>query len=139
VQFYLNGNAVGSAVPINSSGVATLSQAQVNLSAGSYPVKAIFSSTNANFAGSSGSTTQAVTQENAFILYSGDTIAQVGTTLNLRATVWDSAAAGYPGVNPMLHAGRWWEELLQRKLSPHGCGVFAAYPGCTPRIDSQFW
>jgi hypothetical protein len=41
-----------------------------------------------------------VTQENAFILYSGDTIAQVGTSLNLRATLWDSAAAGYPGVNP---------------------------------------
>jgi len=41
-----------------------------------------------------------VTQENAFVLYSGDTIAQVGTILNLRATVWDSAAAGYPGVNP---------------------------------------
>jgi len=100
VQFYLNGNAVGSPVAINSSGVATLPQTQVNLSAGSYPVKAVFSSTNANFAGTTGTTTQTVAQENAFILYSGDTIAQVGTTLNLRATVWDSAAAGYPGVNP---------------------------------------
>jgi hypothetical protein len=100
VQFYLNGNAVGSAVPINASGVATLSQVQIKLSAGSYPVKAVFSSTNANFAGSTGTTTETVTQENAFILYSGDTIAQVGTPLNLRATVWDSAAAGYPGVNP---------------------------------------
>jgi hypothetical protein len=100
VQFSLNGGTVGSAVPINSSGVATLSQVQVNLSAGSYPVKAVFSSTNANFAGSSSSATQIVSQENAFILYSGDTIAQVGSSLTLRATVWDSAAVGYPGTNP---------------------------------------
>lgn len=100
VQFSLNGTAVGSPVAINASGVATLSQVQVNLAAGSYPVKAVFTSANANFTGSTGTTTQNVAQENAFILYSGDTIAQVGTTLNLRATVWDSAAAGYPGVNP---------------------------------------
>jgi hypothetical protein len=100
VQFYLNGNAVGSQVAINSSGVAVLSQVQVNLQAGSYSVKAVFSSTNANFTGSTGTTSQPVTQENSFTLYTGDTIAQVGTSLNLRATVWDSAAAGYPGVNP---------------------------------------
>jgi hypothetical protein len=100
VQFSLNGGTVGSAVPINSSGVAALSQVQINWSAGSYPVTAVFTSANANFAGSTGTTSQIVTQENAFILYSGDTIAQVGTALNLRATVWDSAAAGYPGVNP---------------------------------------
>jgi YVTN family beta-propeller protein len=100
VQFYLNGNAVGSPVTINSSGVATLPQTQVNLPAGSYPVKAVFTSTNTNFAGSNGSTTQIVTQENAFVLYSGDTIAQVGSSLTLRATVWDSAAVGYPGTNP---------------------------------------
>jgi hypothetical protein len=100
VQFYLNGSTVGSPVPINSSGVATLSQLRVNLAAGSDPVKAVFSSSNANFGGNTGTTTQNVTQENAFILYSGDTIAQVGSPLALRATVWDSAAAGYPGVNP---------------------------------------
>jgi hypothetical protein len=100
VQFYLNGTTVGSPVAINASGVATLSQVQVNLAAGSYPVKAVFSSTNANFAGNTGTTSQIVTQENAFILYSGDSIAQVGTSLNLRATVWDSAASGYPGMNP---------------------------------------
>ena len=41
-----------------------------------------------------------VTQEDAYIEYSGDTIAQVGTNLNLRANVWDSAAVGYPGANP---------------------------------------
>jgi hypothetical protein len=90
---------VGSPGAINASGVATLSQVQVNLAAGSYPVKAVFISTNANFAGNTGTTSQIVTQENAFILYSGDAIAQVGMSLNLRATVWDSAAPGYPGVN----------------------------------------
>jgi Putative Ig domain/Bacterial Ig-like domain (group 3) len=100
LQFYLNGSAIGSAVPINSSGVATLSQAHVNLPGGNYPVSAVFTSTNPVFPGSSGSATQAVTQENAFILYSGDTIAQVGSLLTLRATVWDSAAVGYPGANP---------------------------------------
>ena len=100
VQFYLNSNAVGSSVPINSSGVATLSQVQTNLSDGAYPVKAVFSSTNANFAGSTGTTIQNVSQENALILYSGDTIAQVGNSLTLRATVWDSAAVGYSGINP---------------------------------------
>jgi hypothetical protein len=41
-----------------------------------------------------------VGQENAYIDYTGDTIAQVGTSLALRATVWDSAAAGYTGTNP---------------------------------------
>jgi hypothetical protein len=100
VQFYLNSTALGSAVAINSSGIATLPQTQINLSAGSYLVKAVFSSTNPNFSGSSGSTTQIVTQENAFVLYSGDTIAQVGSSLTLRATAWDSAAVGYPGINP---------------------------------------
>ncbi len=100
VQFYLNGSAVGSAVPISSAGVATLSQLQLTPPAGTYPVNAVFSSTNANFSGSSGSITQTVMQEDAFILYSGDTIAQAGTSLTLRATVWDSAAAGFPGTNP---------------------------------------
>jgi hypothetical protein len=41
--------------------------------------------------------TMTVTQEDAASQYTGDTIAQVGTSLNLRATVWDSAAAGFPG------------------------------------------
>jgi hypothetical protein len=100
VQFYLNNSAVGSAVGVNSSGVATLPQIQISLGAGSYPVKAVFSSTNTNFVGSSGSATQTVTQEEAFVLYSGNMIAQAGTPLTLRATVWDSAAAGYPGTNP---------------------------------------
>jgi hypothetical protein len=100
VQFSLDGVAQGSAVSINGSGVATLSQVQVKLPAGNHSLTATFTSTNPNFAGSSASSTPVVTQENAFVLYTGDTIAQVGTSLMLRATVWDSAAAGYPGTNP---------------------------------------
>jgi Bacterial Ig-like domain (group 3)/HYR domain len=41
VQFYLNGITVGSPVPINSSGVAALTQLQVKLSAGTYTVNAV--------------------------------------------------------------------------------------------------
>ena len=117
VQFYLNGSALGSAVTINSSGVARLAQVQVNLSAASYSVKAVFSSTNPNFTGGTGTTTQNVTQENAFILYSGDSIAQVGTSLNLRATVWDSAAAGYPGVNPETGANATIGDITKMRIA----------------------
>jgi uncharacterized membrane protein len=41
-----------------------------------------------------------VTQEDAFIQYSGDAIALTGSSLTLRVTAWDSAAVGYPGINP---------------------------------------
>lgn len=41
-----------------------------------------------------------VTQEDAFLQYTGESIAPIGTDLALRATVWDSAASGYPGDNP---------------------------------------
>jgi beta-glucosidase-like glycosyl hydrolase len=41
-----------------------------------------------------------VTQEDAFVQYSGESIAPIGTDLALRATVWDSAASGYPGPDP---------------------------------------
>src|SRR5262249_36531459 len=46
-----------------------------------------------------------VSQENAAIEYTGDTIAQINTALSLRATVWDSAAAGYAGANPETSGG----------------------------------
>ncbi len=99
VQFFIAGSPVGSA-PINSSGVATLTGVANTHAAGSYTVTATFTSTNPQFAGSSASAvTQVVSQENAFIQYTGDTIAQVGTNLNLRATAWDSAASGFPGTN----------------------------------------
>jgi uncharacterized repeat protein (TIGR01451 family) len=41
-----------------------------------------------------------VTQEDAQISYTGETIALINTNLNLRATVWDSTASGYSGANP---------------------------------------
>ncbi len=37
-----------------------------------------------------------VLQEDTYLEYSGDSLAQVNTALNLRITVWDSAASGYP-------------------------------------------
>jgi len=100
VQFYLKGAAVGSPQAINSAGVATLSGLQVTLAESSYAVKAVFTSANSDFAGGNASATQQINPENAFLSYTGDMIGQVGTSLNLRATVWDSAAAGYSGINP---------------------------------------
>jgi hypothetical protein len=42
-----------------------------------------------------------ISKENALIQYTGvDTVAQVGATMTLRATVWDSGASGYTGANP---------------------------------------
>jgi hypothetical protein len=40
-----------------------------------------------------------VTREDAFSQYSGDTIGQTGANLTLQATLWDSAASGFPGTN----------------------------------------
>jgi beta-galactosidase len=41
-----------------------------------------------------------VTPEDAYLEYSGEAIAQIGSKLSLHATAWDSAASGYPGANP---------------------------------------
>ena len=41
-----------------------------------------------------------VVQEDATIEYTGESIKEIGKELALRATVWDSAAAGYAGLNP---------------------------------------
>jgi hypothetical protein len=43
--------------------------------------------------------TVTVTPEDAFLTYSGDTMAPSNGHVNLRATLWDSGAAGYPGAN----------------------------------------
>ena len=45
-------------------------------------------------------TTIVVEPEDAFIEYTGETIKLIGEPLALRATVWDSAASGYMGINP---------------------------------------
>jgi len=41
-----------------------------------------------------------VKPEDATIQYTGESIAEIGKQLALRATVWDSAANGYGGLNP---------------------------------------
>jgi hypothetical protein len=71
----------------------------VSSPAGSYPITCS-GGADGNYAFSYIPGTFTITQENAYIDYSGDTIAQVNTNLNLRVTVWDSAADGYPGPNP---------------------------------------
>jgi hypothetical protein len=74
--------------------------------AGAYAITAALgslSATNYSFAFTNGTFT--VAQEDAAIQYTGETIAQIGTNLALRATVWDSAASGYAGANPESGAG----------------------------------
>jgi uncharacterized repeat protein (TIGR01451 family) len=86
----------------NASGLATASK-QINTPAGSCTsVKANFAA-DTTYDMSYATNTMTVTQEDAAVQYTGDTIAQTGTNINLRATVWDSAASGYPvppGLNP---------------------------------------
>ena len=105
VQFAVNGAKVGSPVAIDAGGVATCSYT-ANLAAGSYPVTATFAAgttaADSNFANptSPASTNLAVSQKNATIAYSGDTLGVAGSALNLQATAMDSSAAGYGGANP---------------------------------------
>ena len=47
-----------------------------------------------------------VAQEDAFVQYTGESVKEIGKELALRATVWDSAAAGYAGPNPEAATGR---------------------------------
>src|SRR5215510_1346189 len=58
VEFFVNNVSVGSA-PLNSSGVAT-KNAQILLAAGSYPVRAVFTSSTPSILGSMGTTTLTV-------------------------------------------------------------------------------
>ncbi|MGA2490597.1 MAG: MBG domain-containing protein, partial [Anaerolineales bacterium] len=63
--------------------------------AGSYPITCSGGqATNYSFLYVAGGLT--ITQEDAYLQYSGDSLAQTNTNLNLRVTVWDSAAVGYP-------------------------------------------
>jgi len=64
VQFSVNGNPVGSAVAVNSSGVATTSYT-VNLPAGPHTITAAFTSTNAAFLNNSNTGTLTVSREDA--------------------------------------------------------------------------
>ncbi|HKG98183.1 MAG TPA: S8 family serine peptidase, partial [Pyrinomonadaceae bacterium] len=66
VQFSVDGNPVGSAVAVNSSGVATTSYT-VNLPAGPHTITAAFTSTNAAFLNSSNTGTLTVSTEDATV------------------------------------------------------------------------
>ena len=64
VQFSVDGNPVGAAVAVNSSGVATTSYT-VNIPAGPHTITAAFSSTNAAFLNNSNTGTLTVSREDA--------------------------------------------------------------------------
>jgi subtilisin family serine protease len=66
VQFSVDGNPVGSAVAVNSSGVATTSYT-VDVGAGSHTITAAFTSTNSAFLNSSNTGTLTVSKEDADI------------------------------------------------------------------------
>jgi hypothetical protein len=84
----VGGSAICSSTPVDTRSVQ----------AGPYPITCDASAlTASNYTFKTAPGTMTVTQEDAAVQYTGDTIAQVGTSLSLRATIWDSAAAGFPG------------------------------------------
>jgi hypothetical protein len=102
VEFKIDGVSVGT-VAINASGIATVTTTIMKAPNPSYPVSAVFSSTNANYGGSNANKTIAVTQEDARIDYSGllfvSTPSATATTasVTLRATISDiTAISGDP-------------------------------------------
>jgi hypothetical protein len=102
VEFFVNDVSVGAA-PVDGSGVAT-KNAQILLAAGSYPVKAVFTSSNPITRGSLGTSTLTVTKESAVVTPSASnpTVVKVnhpgGTAgpITLCATVKE-ASDGSPG------------------------------------------
>lgn len=72
------------------------SNGPVPVQAGTYQVRTTVSD---GTSASDVDVTLQVTPEDAYLQYSGEAIAQIGSELNLRATVWDNAASGYPGIN----------------------------------------
>jgi subtilisin family serine protease len=66
VQFSVDGNAVGAAVPVDSSGVATTSYT-VDVGAGAHTITAAFTSTNSAFLNSSNTGTLTVSREDATV------------------------------------------------------------------------
>jgi hypothetical protein len=75
VEFFVNNVSVDSA-PVNSSGVATINT-RILLAAGSYPLRAVITSSNPDISGSMGTSTLAVTKENAVVTLSASNPTQV--------------------------------------------------------------
>jgi subtilase family protein len=65
VEFFLNNTSIGSA-PVNSSGVATINT-RILLAAGSYPLRAVFTSPNPDISGSTGTSSLTVSKESAVV------------------------------------------------------------------------
>ncbi|MBK9711261.1 MAG: Ig-like domain repeat protein [Kouleothrix sp.] len=98
VEFFINGVSVGSA-PIDASGVA-IGSTTIAYAPGSYSVTATFTSSSANFAGSSGGPAAlTVTQEDARATYSGNSLfwtssaTSTSANVTLSATIQDITAA----------------------------------------------
>lgn len=72
-------------------------EGQVMVPAGDYVVRTLVSDEQAS---SSTDVTIVVAPEDAYMEYTGEAIREINKELALRATVWDSAASGYPGANP---------------------------------------
>jgi hypothetical protein len=102
VEFFVNDVSVGTA-PVDSNGVAT-KNAQILLAAGSYPVRAVFISSNPSISSSAGTSTLTVTKENAVVAPSDSNPTTVkvnspgGTAgpITLCATI-NEASDGSPG------------------------------------------
>src|SRR5215510_2667743 len=75
VEFFVNNVSVGSA-PVNSSGVATINT-RILLAAGSYPLRAVFTSSDPSVSGSMGTSTLTVGKENAVVTLSTSNPTQV--------------------------------------------------------------
>ena len=112
-------NAAGSAMSVSAPGLPaglTITQTSNNGStkpgaaswtiagavtapAGSYPVTVTINDGGVRAVGTL-SLTFTVTQEDASLLYNGSVVIPAGTTPTLGSQFWDSAAIGFPGLNP---------------------------------------
>src|SRR5262245_2273417 len=88
VEFFVNNVSVGSA-PVNSSGVAT-KNAQILLAAGSYPVRAVFTSSTPFILGSMGTTTLTVVNRPPVALCKSVTV-QAGAGCVANASINDGS------------------------------------------------
>jgi hypothetical protein len=82
----------------DANGVATSTGIQLGQPATTTVSAAFSASGDTSYTASSApSRTFTINQEDAALDYSGDNIGLTGVNATLRATVWDSAASGYPG------------------------------------------